>query len=662
MKNVLIVDDEETLLMIMVGRFEDYSDRFNVLTAGNGKEAVKILESETVDLVVTDLKMPEMDGIELIAYLSSKYPSIPVIAASAYCTPDIQEKLKGMGALQVMDKPVNFDLLAQGVLKGLEQSAEGGSLNCISLSSFLQIIEMEEKSCVLEVHGDVDQRGFFFMIHGEMYNAVCGDLKGEDAAYEMLIWENSELFLRNLPREKPEKIITKPLMSVVMEGLRRKDEARQQGPAAVADEKEEPQLSLADEMEEPQLSLADEMEEPQLSLADEPDDLLPLFDEPEPAPALDDDGTDNLDDVLGMFGEETEFAGLEEEAAEQEKRENVDFEQYSLPGKIFRTIHADLKSGEMLQTLIQRIMKNVPLDLVLLLGESMDKPGFFGIDDFIFGEIADSTDTVFSKRNSLVSSVLKRKSPAALNLSDSLPGSLEKELFGNYGMQSCLVVPMLNNGARPGVLVLAAKEADQFSNDAAELEWLASGLSLAVERSRLSFEFAKQRLALEATKKIGRVLVSKSINIEKVLSYMMVRVRMIMDVEAGSLYLKEKDHWRAAVCFNTEVDASKKLRSTIGEGIAGRVAAKRKEVIVNDPQKAAQYFGEYDEKIGFKTRSVLAVPLKARKKVIGVLEVLNKKDGGFVSDDKALLNTIAASLSVALISKINQKHATPKAA
>lgn len=635
MKNVLVVDDEETLLMIMVGRFEDYSDRFNVLTAGNGKEAVKVLESETVDLVVTDLKMPEMDGIELIAYMSSKFPSIPVIAASAYCTPDIQEKLKGLGAMQVMDKPVNFDLLAQGVLKGLERSHEGGSLNCISLSSFLQIIEMEEKSCVLEVHGSAKQRGFYYMIHGEMYDAVYGELNGEEAAYEMLTWENSELYLRNLPRERPEKRIQKLLMSVVMEGIRRKDEVREQKSAAVAEKKEKPQEAESSEL----------------------DDLIPIFDEPEPAPALDDDSlTDNVDDVLGMLGEEPEFPGLEEEAAEQEKRENLDFEQYSLPGKIFRTTHADLKSDELLQTLIQRIMKDVPLDLALLLRETTDKPGYFRIDDFIYGEKAVSTDTVFSKRNSLVSSVLKRKSPAALNLSDSLPGSLEKELFGKYGMRSCLVVPLLNNGTRPGVLILAAKEADQFSGNAADLEWLASGLSLAVERSRLSFEFAKQRLALETTKKIGRVLVSKSINIEKVLSYMMVRMRMIMDVEAGSLYLKEKDHWRAAVSFNTQVDANKKLRSTIGEGIAGRVAAKRKEVIVNDPQKAAQYFREYDEEIGFKTRSVLAVPLMARKKVIGVLEVLNKKDGGFVSDDKALLNSIAASLSVALISKIHQKN------
>lgn len=657
MKNVLIVDDEETLLMIMVGRFEDYSDRFNVLTAGNGKEAVQVLESETVDLVVTDLKMPEMDGIELIAYMSTKFPSIPVIAASAYCTPDIQEKLKGMGALQVMDKPVNFDLLAQGVLKGLEQSHEGGSLNCISLSSFLQIIEMEEKSCVLEVHGDTDQRGFFYMIHGEMYSAVCGELKGLDAAYEMLIWENPELFLRNLPKEKPEKIIKKPLMSVVMEGLRRKDEARSQGSAAEAAESP----PAAAEKSAP--SGVEEKDASREAESSDLDDLLPIFDEPETeqAPALGDDTAgDNVDEVLGMLGEGPEFAGLEEEAAEQDKRENVDFEQYSLPGKIFRTIHADLKSGELLQALIQKIMRTVPLDLALLLGEA-DKPGYFRIEEFIYGEMVDSTDAMFSKRNSLVSSVLKRKAPAALNLSDSLPGSLEKDLFGNYGMQSCLVVPMLNNGNRPGVLVLAAKEADQFSNDAVELEWLASGLSLAAERSRLTFEFAKQRLALEATKKIGRVLVSKSINIEKVLSYMMVRMRMIMDVEAGSLYLKEKDQWRPAISFNTEVDASKKLRSAIGEGIAGRVAARRKEVIINDPQKAAEFFREYDEKVGFKTRAVMAVPLKARKKVIGVLEVLNKKSGGFVSDDKALLNTIAASLSLALVSKIYEKNTTPRA-
>jgi len=66
MRNILIVDDEETLLLIlkMESRLDEYKNQFNVITAQNGKEAVKILESNVIDFVVTDLKMPEMDGIE----------------------------------------------------------------------------------------------------------------------------------------------------------------------------------------------------------------------------------------------------------------------------------------------------------------------------------------------------------------------------------------------------------------------------------------------------------------------------------------------------------------------------------------------------------------------------------------------------------------------
>ena len=142
MKNLLIVDDEETLLLIMVGRFEEYSDRLKIFTARNGKEAVSMLESKEIDLVVTDLKMPQMDGIELLAYMSHKHPEIPAIAVSAYCTPQIQKKLKEMGALRVMDKPVDFDRLAQEVLKGLEGGDKRASLNAFSVSSFLQILQM----------------------------------------------------------------------------------------------------------------------------------------------------------------------------------------------------------------------------------------------------------------------------------------------------------------------------------------------------------------------------------------------------------------------------------------------------------------------------------------------------------------------------------------
>ncbi|MBW2440931.1 MAG: response regulator, partial [Deltaproteobacteria bacterium] len=91
MKNVLIVDDEETLILIIESRFEDYKDQFKLLTASNGKEAPRILESNVIDFVVTDRNMPILDGIELLAYMSATFPTIPAIAMTAFSTPDVEE-------------------------------------------------------------------------------------------------------------------------------------------------------------------------------------------------------------------------------------------------------------------------------------------------------------------------------------------------------------------------------------------------------------------------------------------------------------------------------------------------------------------------------------------------------------------------------------------
>ena len=89
MKNILIVDDEKTFLQLFVESLKDSHPYFNVSAAQNGKKVVEILESGPVDLVVADLRMPEMDGFELLAYLNSRFPSIPAIAMSAFSTPGL---------------------------------------------------------------------------------------------------------------------------------------------------------------------------------------------------------------------------------------------------------------------------------------------------------------------------------------------------------------------------------------------------------------------------------------------------------------------------------------------------------------------------------------------------------------------------------------------
>ncbi len=118
-KEVLIVDAEENFLLSIVEGFNVYKKYFNLRTAPNGAEAVKILKSSIIDLVVTDLSMPVMDGFELVAYMSRNYPKIPVIITTAYGTPKIEEIFSKMGVIRYFDKPLDLNEFTNSIFDGL---------------------------------------------------------------------------------------------------------------------------------------------------------------------------------------------------------------------------------------------------------------------------------------------------------------------------------------------------------------------------------------------------------------------------------------------------------------------------------------------------------------------------------------------------------------
>ena len=658
MQNVLVVDDEKTLLMIMTGRFEDYKDRFNVYTAGNGKEAVKVLESEQIDLVVTDLKMPEMDGIELIAYLSNKFPNVPSIAVSAYCTPEIQSKLKGLGALQVMDKPVNLDLLAEAVLKGLDQAHEGGSLNCVSLSSFLQIIEMEEKSCRIDVHANSKQRGSFFLVGGELYDAVCGNLKGEAAAYEMIGWDNTHLYIKELPRKTPEKQIEKGLMSVVMEGLRIKDEVDMEKDEKAASGEIEAaagsnENTLAEGNKPPDNS--NQQKQPPVRKSNVkvikagPDDPGPIFG-PE-----DDTFTSELDNVLDILSEDPAVVELKEESPPPEAPPGVDVESFLLPADIVEAARTCKTGAEVVSALIQKAGTAVPVDVAILLSPVEGRTDGLRITNLIYSDQRIvATSTIMPLANSRIAQVLERNVPAALSLADLETGCVEQKLLDRLNMKSCLMVPLTGDGSSPVLLILASRQDNQFSDGGPQLEWITGGLSLALEKGPLQKSLSGHRQTAEVVQHIAKSVLSGAMEMEPLLKYLMDRIRKIFQVEAASLYLKEKDHLKVAMAFNTITGSAKKFQLKIGQGIAGTVAAKGKSMIVNDAQKSDIFFPDIDKQTGFTTRSVLCVPLVAYKKVIGILEILNKTGSGFSPEDEHMLQSITSALSIALVFKRSQ--------
>jgi YesN/AraC family two-component response regulator len=86
LKSVLIVDDDRDFLICVENFLKVYTDQIEVLIASNGLQALQILENRKVDLLVTDIKMPEMNGIELLSRLSLKKLDINVIVTTAFAT------------------------------------------------------------------------------------------------------------------------------------------------------------------------------------------------------------------------------------------------------------------------------------------------------------------------------------------------------------------------------------------------------------------------------------------------------------------------------------------------------------------------------------------------------------------------------------------------
>ena len=82
MKTILVVDDEKNIRLLYKAELED--EGYKVLTASNGLEALDVLKKETVDLVLLDIKMPEMSGSEFLRYIRQFNQTLPIIISTAY--------------------------------------------------------------------------------------------------------------------------------------------------------------------------------------------------------------------------------------------------------------------------------------------------------------------------------------------------------------------------------------------------------------------------------------------------------------------------------------------------------------------------------------------------------------------------------------------------
>lgn len=228
-RTVLLVDDEEFFLRSMVDGFAAHRDRVKVLTAPNGRVALQVVASQPVDLVVTDLKMPELDGFQLVAELSRVAPAVPVITMTAFGTTELEDRLRALGITRWLDKPIDFESLARAVFETLDASASG-HLFGISLPTLLQMVELDRKTCTVQISTGA-HRGRLSFREGVLYEAEAGAQRGDDAALEVLAWEPGAIDL-SPGCTATKRAVTRSLSDLLMDAFRIRDERGRKSPTS----------------------------------------------------------------------------------------------------------------------------------------------------------------------------------------------------------------------------------------------------------------------------------------------------------------------------------------------------------------------------------------------------------------------------------------------
>ncbi|MBW2650901.1 MAG: sigma-54-dependent Fis family transcriptional regulator [Deltaproteobacteria bacterium] len=121
MKKILVVDDELNMLLVLEAMLK--KEKYEVVTASDGLEALEVLKDDDVAVVVTDLKMPKLDGLGLLSEIEKDYPSIPVIIITAHGTVATAVEALKKGAFDYITKPFDQDDLKNVISKAFKTKA-----------------------------------------------------------------------------------------------------------------------------------------------------------------------------------------------------------------------------------------------------------------------------------------------------------------------------------------------------------------------------------------------------------------------------------------------------------------------------------------------------------------------------------------------------------
>lgn len=225
LKKVMIVDDEETLTWSMAKSLSRDKDKYEVMIANNGAEAITLLKKNKVDLVITDLRMPDINGLDLLVKIKKEYPQTKVIVMTAYGSSDVEKEANRRGSVFYVEKPFEISEIRRIIIDLItRKKGFQGKVFGLQLTDVIQMNCLSGLTTALVITKERD-RGVIYLNEGEIVHAEYEEQRGTDAFYRILSWQEGE-FVSNVGIVCPVQTIYQNWEHLLVEAMRRKDEIR----------------------------------------------------------------------------------------------------------------------------------------------------------------------------------------------------------------------------------------------------------------------------------------------------------------------------------------------------------------------------------------------------------------------------------------------------
>jgi CheY-like chemotaxis protein len=227
-QKILILDDEHDILEIYQEILARLPSQPEIHTADNGPRAIALLESEPFNLLLVDLRMPQMDGFQVMAIVRRKFPSLRVVVMTSVEDEQFRARAYAMGIDLYMEKPRTGKEIINFVdcIESLLEREERGGFRGVQSKTLIDIIQLEcltQSSAILKITTATGE-GKIWVQRGDIIDAETGELAGRDAFLEMLRWKtgNFEILPSDTPRPRT---IFSSYESLLMETAQTIDEA-----------------------------------------------------------------------------------------------------------------------------------------------------------------------------------------------------------------------------------------------------------------------------------------------------------------------------------------------------------------------------------------------------------------------------------------------------